>query len=253
MAGADPSYIKPYYFVSASVAVAIALLFPVTRHMRARSDRRSYYILQGITVLGAIVGAKISALIGDYHWPWRSVDDWRMILGSGRSITGALIGGFLAAELAKPLLGYTMPPTDRFAAVLPFSIGIGRIGCALTGCCLGAPYDGMMAVTYADGIARYPAQIIEAIFHFTTGAIFVWCVKKRIAFGRLFAVYLIVYGVFRFFTEYMRATPKDFGGYSAYQIFSVTMILLGAAFFVKRTVWRPQAWEKQLGEEASKA
>jgi prolipoprotein diacylglyceryltransferase len=142
MAGAAAQYIEPFYFVSASIAVAIALLFPVTRHMRAKSDRRAYYFLQGITILGAIVGAKLSALVGDYHWPWRHVEDWRMIVTSGRSITGALIGGFLAAELAKPLLNYTLPPNDRFAAVLPFSIGIGRIGCALTGCCLGAPHAG---------------------------------------------------------------------------------------------------------------
>jgi phosphatidylglycerol:prolipoprotein diacylglycerol transferase len=241
MAGAG-AYIEPYYFVSASAALAIALFFPVTRHMRERSDRRSYYFLQGITILGAIVGAKLSALVGDYHWPWRNVEDWRMILGSGRSITGALIGGFVAAELAKPLLGYTMPPNDRFAAVLPFSIGIGRIGCALTGCCLGMPHSGALSVTYADGIARYPAQIIEAIFHFLAGVIFVWCVKKKLFFGRLFAVYLVVYGLFRFFTEFIRATPKDFGGYSAYQFFAVAMAALGAAFFIKRTVWQPKEW-----------
>jgi phosphatidylglycerol---prolipoprotein diacylglyceryl transferase len=241
MAGAG-AYIEPYYFVSASAAVAIALLFPVTWHMRERSDRRRYYFLQGITILGAIVGAKLSALVGDYHWPWRGVEDWRIILGSGRSITGALIGGFVAAEFAKPLLGYTMPPNDRFAAVLPFSIGIGRIGCALTGCCLGAPHAGAWSVTYADGIARYPAQIFEAVFHFTAGLIFVWCVKKKLFFGRLFAIYLLSYGAFRFFTEFIRATPKDFGSYSAYQLFAVMMILLGTAFFVKRTVWPPKEW-----------
>jgi phosphatidylglycerol:prolipoprotein diacylglycerol transferase len=126
--------------------------------------------------------------------------------------------------------------------VLPFSIGIGRIGCALTGCCLGMPHDGVLSVTYADGIARYPAQIYEAIFHFTAGVIFVWCVKKKLFFGRLFAAYLVVYGLFRFFTEDIRATPKDFGGYSAYQFFAGVMVILGAVFFVKRTVWPPEQW-----------
>lgn len=247
MAGAG-AYIEPYYFVSASAAIAIALFFPVTRHMRERSDRRSYYFLQGITIVGAIIGAKLSALVGDYHWPWRSVEDWRMILSSGRSITGALIGGFVAAELAKPLLGYTMPPNDRFAAVLPFSIGIGRIGCALTGCCMGMPHDGLFSVKYADGIARYPAQIFEAIFHLTTGVVFIWCVKRKLFFGRLFAVYLVIYGLFRFSTEPIRATPKDFDGYSAYQIFAAVMVVLGTAFLVKRTVWRPKEWDQRQTE-----
>ena len=52
--------------------------------------------------------------------------DWHEILLSGRSVTGALILGFLAAEAAKPLLGYSMPPNDRFATLLPFSFAIGR-------------------------------------------------------------------------------------------------------------------------------
>jgi len=58
----------------------------------------------------------------------------------------------------------------------------------------------------------------------------------------LFAFYLVVYGIFRFFTEIIRATPKDFGGYSAYQFFALVMILLGAAFFLKRTVSPPKEW-----------
>jgi prolipoprotein diacylglyceryltransferase len=37
----------------------------------------------------------------------------------------------------------------------------------------------------------------------------------------LFAFYLVSYGVFRFFTEYLRETPKAYGGLSAYQIMSL--------------------------------
>jgi len=89
---------------------------------------------QGVTLLER-GGAKLSVLIGDYHWPWVTVEDWRNVLWSGRSITGALILGFLCAELAKPLIGYPMPPNDRFAALLPFTIATGRVGCLITGCC----------------------------------------------------------------------------------------------------------------------
>jgi prolipoprotein diacylglyceryltransferase len=245
MAIPGASYIEPFYFFSVMCAIALATLFPVTRDIRTGTQRRRYYLLQGITVVGAIVGAKISALVGDYHWPWRAMEDWRIILVSGRSITGALIGGFAAAEIAKPLINYELPPNDRFAAVLPFSLGIGRIGCALTGCCLGLPHDGIFSVTYADGIARYPTQLFEAAFQIAVGAFFIWAVKRRVLFGRLFSFYLIIYGSFRFLIEYIRATPKDFRGYSAYQLLSIVMIVLGAAFFAKRTFWRPDSWPEQ--------
>jgi phosphatidylglycerol:prolipoprotein diacylglycerol transferase len=239
----------PYYFVSVGCALLLLIFFPVTRHLRERSERRDYWTLQAITLFGALAGAKISALMGDYHWPFAAGPGWRDILTSGRSITGALIGGFLAAELAKPLLNYTMPPNDRFAAVLPFSIGIGRIGCALTGCCLGAPYNGWCAVTYADGIPRHPAQIYEALFHFFCGLIFMFMARRRILFGRVFALYLACYGTFRLFTENLRATPKDWFGLSAYQWLSMLMIALGAAFLLKRTFWRPATWQVHFANQ----
>jgi phosphatidylglycerol:prolipoprotein diacylglycerol transferase len=236
--------IHPFYFVSAAAGIALLLFFPVTNHIRERSQRRDYWILQSITIFGALLGAKISVLMGDQHWPFRPVEDWSAILTSGRSITGALICGFLFAELAKPLLNYTMPPNDRFAAVLPFSIAIGRIGCTLSGCCVGAPTDSRFSITYSDGIHRHPTQIYEFLFHLTVGIAFVYMVRKKILFGRLFALYLIIYGIFRAFTEELRATPKDWFGFSAYQWLSLLMIGLGAAFFIKRTYWQPIQWQK---------
>jgi phosphatidylglycerol:prolipoprotein diacylglycerol transferase len=235
MAIAAAIEIKPFYFVSATIAVALALGFPVTKHLRSSAERRHYYTIQFVTIVGAIIGAKFSVLMGDYQWPWRRFDDWQMILGSGRSITGALIGGFVAAELAKPLIGYTMPPNDRFATVLPFSIGIGRIGCALTGCCLGAPHQGLLSVTYGDGIPRHPAQVYEAIFQFAIGLAFIRMLKRGIMHGRFFNIYLIAYGAFRFATEFLRATPKPFFGFSVYQALSLLMAALGAAFLIARS------------------
>jgi phosphatidylglycerol---prolipoprotein diacylglyceryl transferase len=235
---------QPFYLVSALAAITLALCFPLTRHMREKSQRRDYWILQTITIIGAIVGAKLSVLIGDLHWPSRAISDWSAILTSGRSITGALILGFISAEIAKPLLNYTMPPNDRFAAILPFSIAIGRIGCALTGCCPGTPHDGFLSITYSDGIPRFPTQIYEMLFHLADGIAFMFMVRDKILFGRLFAIYLVLYGVFRFFTENIRATPKDWNGLSGYQWLSIAMIALGGAFFFKRTFFQPASWQQ---------
>ncbi len=158
------SLFQPGYLLFVGTGAVIALAFPVTRHISKQRLRRQYYFLQAITLLGAVFGAKLSVLVGDYHWPWTAVSDWQTILWSGRSITGALIFGFLFAEIAKPLIGYTMPPNDRFAAVLPFTVAIGRIGCLMAGCCRGLPYDGWCALRGTDGIPRYPTQPLEIAF-----------------------------------------------------------------------------------------
>jgi phosphatidylglycerol:prolipoprotein diacylglycerol transferase len=234
----------PPYVLFVGVGLLIALGFPVTRNIREQRLRRQYYLLQGITLLGAVFGAKISVLIGDHQWPWVAVNDWRNVLWSGRSITGALVFGFLFAEMAKPILNYTMPPNDRFAALLPFSIAIGRIGCLMTGCCQGVPYNGWCAMRGADGVLRHPAPLYEIIFQLTIGLAFVLMVKRQLLFGRLFSLYLVTYGLFRFLTEFVRDTPKFFHGLSGYQLFSLLMIALGMAFFLKRTITQPPDWNK---------
>ena len=238
------NFFRPAYLLFVGLAVFVALAFPVAKHIREDRLRRQYYFLQGITLLGAVVGAKLSVLMGDYNWPWATVNDWRGVLWSGRSITGALILGFLCAELAKPLIGYQMPPNDRFAALLPFTIATGRVGCLLAGCCRGLPYDGWCAIRGTDGIPRYPTQIFEIIFQLTIGILFLIMVKREWMFGRLFSIYLVAYGVFRFLTEFIRDTPKFFGNYSDYQLLALLMIALGAGFLLKRTLAPPPGWSE---------
>jgi len=237
------SWFRPEYALSVGVAVALAVFFPVAKHLRG-DQRKSYYTLQTITLLGAIAGAKLSVLLGDYGWPFVPLTDWHVVLLSGRSVTGALILGFLAAEVAKPLLGYTLPPNDRFATLLPFTFAVGRIGCLATGCCRGIPWHGPWAITYSDGIARHPAQAYELLFQLAIGLTFIVLLRRGVLFGRLFSVYLIAYGAFRFCNEFLRETPKPFDGFSAYQGLCLVMIALGAAFLVKRTVRRPESWNE---------
>ncbi len=238
------NYLHPAYLLFVGLAVLVALAFPVAKHIRDERLRQQYYFLQGVTLLGAVAGAKVSVLIGDYHWPWVTVNNWPGVLWSGRSITGALILGFLCAELAKPLIGYRMPPNDRFAALLPFTVATGRVGCLITGCCRGLPYNGWCAMRGADGVPRYPTQLFEIIFQLAIGILFLIMVKRGWLFGRLFSVYLMVYGGFRFLTEFIRDTPKFFGNFSGYQLLALVMIGLGAVFFLKRTFSPPPGWNE---------
>jgi prolipoprotein diacylglyceryltransferase len=233
---------NPAYGLPVGIALLVALLLPVARPISNPRLRRQYYLLQGITLLAAVVGAKLAVLVGDLDWPFVPLQDWHSILYSGKSIVGALIFGLLAAELAKPLLRYPLPPNDRFAALVPFSIAFGRVGCLLQGCCRGVPYDGPCAITYDDGIPRHPAQAYEIAFNLAVGITFVGLVKSRLLYGRVFSVYLIFYGLFRFGTEFIRETPKNWGPLSAYQVLSLVMVGLGAAFLIKRTFWPPKQW-----------
>lgn len=226
------------------LGLALALAFPVTKHFEDPLDKRRYYTLQAITAVCAVLGAKFAVLLGDALWPIRDFHGWGSLWNSGRSIVGALLFGFLGAEAAKPLLRYDIPPNDRFAIILPFSIGLGRIGCLIAGCCRGLPHDGVWAITYSDGISRHPAPLYEMIFHWSMGFVLIALWRRQMLFGRLFALYLASYGAFRFLTEYLRETPKAYDGFSAYQLLSVAMILAGSLALVARTLHQPGHWQR---------
>jgi phosphatidylglycerol:prolipoprotein diacylglycerol transferase len=198
-------------------------------------ERAQYLRLQGIAILAALLGAKFAVLVGDALWPLRPFHDWMALLLSGRSIVGALLFGFVAAELAKPLLRYPLPPNDRFAIVLPFSIATGRLGCWLSGCCLGIESHGPLALVGVDGVSRIPAPLIELAFHLGAGLALVALYRRGVLRGRLFALYLVAYGAFRFVSEYWRVTEKAFAGWSAYQWMALAMVVAGAiALYARR-------------------
>jgi phosphatidylglycerol:prolipoprotein diacylglycerol transferase len=233
--------IVPQYALSVLAALAVGALFPVMQDIRESRERRQYVMLQGITLLGAAIGCKLAVLFGETGWPFAPARDWIALLLSGRSILGALICGLLAAEIAKPMLGYTRPPNDRFAALVPFTLAIGRIGCLLNGCCRGIESHGLCTITYSDGISRYPIPAYEMAFHLIVGTAFVLVVRRRAGHGRLFSIYLILYGIFRFLTEFLRETPKLYHHWlSGYQVLALVTAALGAGFLFARAHGRQE-------------
>lgn len=197
-----------------------------------------------ITAVGAALGAKFAVVIGDAQWPLVPFDSWYALLASGRSIAGALLFGFIAAEIAKPLVNYQLPPNDRFAINLALAIALGRIGCLLAGCCRGVPYEGPFATTVSeDGVARFPAQAVEIFFHLAMAGVLYTLWQRNILFARLFTVYLVSYGAFRFLSEFWRDTAKVFGGLSGYQLIAIVMCLVGIiALLARQNRLQPTHW-----------
>jgi phosphatidylglycerol:prolipoprotein diacylglycerol transferase len=221
------------YVVPVGCALLLALGFPAARAIEDPEARRTYRWLQLATLVGAVIGAKLAALWGDLG----GISSWTDIFSVGRSVTGGLLGGFFTAELLKPLLHYRQPPNDRFAAVLPFSLAIGRVGCFIEGCCAGRPWNGPWALPDENGVLRHPAQLYELGFQLLAGVALVILLRRKQMRGRLFALYLCVYGLFRFATEFVRDTPRFDGMFlSRYQVLALLMIAVGAGWGLRRSL-----------------
>jgi phosphatidylglycerol:prolipoprotein diacylglycerol transferase len=178
---------------------------------------------------GAFAGAKIAFLLSEGWLHFHEPNRW-MIWLSGKSIMGALPGGWLGVEIAKKVLGYREITGDQFAMLLPVPLILGRIGCLSAGCCGGI----------ACSFGHWPSVPVEVGFQ-VVALIFLWLMRKNQWLkGQHFHLYLIGYGIFRFAHEFLRATPKPFLGFSGYQLLGLATAFAAILAYRKRARGRIQ-------------
>ena len=221
--------LSPYtVFLIAGLAVSF-----FTWMRLARRDARLPAVYLG-ALLGAFAGAKLVYLAAEGWMFWRSPERW-FIWATGKTILGALLGGYLGVELAKKAVGYAAPTGDLFALVAPIGIVLGRVGCLLHGCCPGqkcAPH--WWTLRDAAGVPRWPAVPVEIAFNLAALAAFLALRRRGAMPGQHFHLYLIAYGAFRFAHEFARDTPRVAAGLTGYQFAALACMALGVWGFRKR-------------------
>jgi len=201
--------------------------------MAWRDERLLLVYIGGLS--GAFLGAKMVYILAE-GWLHFGTEDMWLQLATGKTIVGALLGGYAGVEACKSLVGYTGATGDWFALVAPTGIILGRFGCFLHGCCLGNVCEAAWySMKDAAGVERWPAVPLEIAFNLLFLIVLLSFLRPR---GRLtgqhFHIYLIAYGLFRFAHEAVRATPKILGPISGYQMACLVLITLGVARFRQR-------------------
>jgi len=200
--------------IGSPVYVAVLLLAigagAVYWHRQARHDSRLPLVYAG-GLAGAFLGAKLAYLCAE-GWLLRDHPQRWLLWAAGKSVSGALPGGWLGVEAAKRLVGLRVSTGDRFVLLLPPALFFGRIGCLHAGCCRGVMLD--------HG-GRWPAVEVEMGFQVVAFAVLWWWARRGWCRDCRFFAYLIAYGLFRFAHEFLRDTPKPFLGFSGYQIIAL--------------------------------
>ncbi len=166
------------------------------------------------------------------------------ITEGGMSFHGGLAGVLIAMWMYGRKLGLTMwRMTDFIAPMVPLGLGFGRIGNFINGELWGKPTDvawGFMV----RGQVLHASQLYEAILEgFLLFAILWWYMAKPRPYMAPSGLFLLLYGVFRFFVEFYRV-PDAHLGYLALnwltmgQILTVPMIAAGAIMLVM--AYRPK-------------
>ena len=210
----------PAYAWTMSAGILIGALF---WYRRAKGNPDLLIIYIG-ALCGAFIGAKLAYLAAE---GWMDIGKPNLWLrwATGKSVLGGLLGGYAGVEWTKHLVAHRQSTGDAFALIMPVGLFLGRLGCLMHGCCQGRPD--------ASGL-RWPAPQVEAGFQVVMLIVILVFYRRGLLRDRLFFLYLLSYGLFRFAHEFMRDTPKIWLGLSGYQGISLAMALLGFFMLLRR-------------------
>ncbi len=186
-------------------------------------------------MLGVIIGGRVGYCLV-YGWDELISDPLYLfkITDGGMSFHGGLAGVMAAMWWYGRKLGKTIwHILDFVAPIVPIGLGAGRIGNFINGELWGSETTVVWGVMY-QGVVRHPSQLYEAALEGL--ALFVllwWYSAKPRPYMAVSALFLLLYGVFRFFVEFYRVPDAHLGHLALDwvtmgQVLSAPMIIAGA-------------------------
>ncbi|WP_428771242.1 prolipoprotein diacylglyceryl transferase [Vibrio sp.] len=128
---------------------------------------------------------------------------------------------------------------DFIAPLVPFGLGMGRLGNFMNSELWGRVTDVPWAIVFPNGgpLPRHPSQLyefaLEGVLLFLILNLFI---RKSRPLGSVSGLFLAGYGTFRFVVEYFREPDAHLGLYGGFismgQILSLPMVIAGAAMMI---------------------
>jgi phosphatidylglycerol---prolipoprotein diacylglyceryl transferase len=252
------------------VATAMIVAFVVLRaDLRRRGVVADAEMLVAVPTVAGIAGAKLYHVLEAPREFF--TDPWHQLFSQfGFAWFGGLLAGFAAFVMLARRFGIALLELcDAASPAAALGYGIGRIGCLLSGDGdYGIPTSLPWGMSFPNGLVPttdrvHPTPIYELIV--SVGIFWIlWRMGAKHASGSLanaaagearskgdrskktpttsghiFATYLILTGVARFFVEFIRINPRSFFGLTNAQAASLLSILAGGLL-----LWRPVRAEK---------
>jgi phosphatidylglycerol:prolipoprotein diacylglycerol transferase len=247
------SFSLPTYGLLVSIGVLLGLWISVRNSAKQGINPDDAWNLGILVVLCGIVGAKILYIVVDWGYYMSHPSEIFSLgtLQAGGVFSGGLIAAFAAA--AWYIRKHRMPALstcDAFAPGLAIGHAIGRVGCFAAGCCWGKPTHAFWGITFSSplahawvgtplGEALEPTQLFESAIELANFFILTWMLKRRKFEGQVMGTYLILYGVARYFLEFLRDDPgrgSVFGGImTGTQLISVGLVITGGLMWWLRS------------------
>jgi phosphatidylglycerol:prolipoprotein diacylglycerol transferase len=238
------------FLVSFGVVVAILLIQKMAKEQGMDPDK--VWNLAIIFVFAGIVGAKLLMFIAE--WDRFVANPSEIFSFSTLQAGGVFSGGVVLAVIcgAWYMRRNHMPglrTADVFAPGLALGHAFGRLGCFSAGCCFGRETSVPWSVVFHNplaneiggvplGIHIHPTQLYEMIVELANFAVLYWMLKHKKFEGQVVGAYMFIYGVARFFLEFLRGDPgrgQLFGTWmTETQGIALAMVIAGTIIWLRR-------------------
>ena len=197
-------------------------------------------VLYGLTNIKVLIN--LIRTIGNYSFD--QIVGVVMMAFGGSVFYGGLIGGTIFGMIyvkhAKLPLGTFCDFVAPGAALFH---GFGRIGCFLAGCCYGAECDFGFIMTKsevlnANGVRRFPVQLVESAFEFVLFFVLWFLLSKGLLKKRLLPLYFMIYPIGRFTLEFFRGDLHRgiWFGFSTSQWISMALFTVATIVMITTTL-----------------
>ena len=252
----------PTYGVLLATALIAALIAVVRLGRREGLDSGRLLDLSTWLAVVGLLGAKALMVVTDWEFYWEHPGElfaWETLRAGGVFYGGFLAAAFLAVWYVRAHALPLWKVFDVYAPALALGLGIGRLGCFSAGCDYGQPTTSFLGVVFTDpfsrevtgvplGIPLHPTQLYESLACFLIFGVLLWRYRRKTRDGEIFALYLGLYAVARFFIEFLRG-DEDRGFVfnhllSTSQLFAVGAMVLAAILVISlrgRARTAPQA------------
>jgi len=194
------------------------------------------------SVLGVVIGGRLGyALIYKPAYYLSHPLEILYLWEGGMSFHGGLLGVIVVLLwYAHSRKRHLMDVADFIVPMIPLGLAAGRWGNFVNGELWGRPTDLPWGMVFpqAGPLARHPSQLYEMVFEgLLLFALLWWYSSKPRRRGQVSGLFLLGYGLARFFVEFTRE-PDEFlglltGGLSMGQLLSIPMVLVGALILWK--------------------
>jgi len=194
-------------------------------------------------IVGLIIGGRLGYVIFyNLNFYSNNLFDIFKIWQGGMSFHGGFLGVLIGMMMiARKYQIRWLVITDFIAPLVPLGLGFGRIGNFINQELWGRPTDAAWGMIFpaVDDITRHPSQLYQSFFEGLILFLILWFyAKKQRGVGKISALFLIFYGLFRFLIEFTREPDGHLGllylDFSMGQWLSLPMLVLGIFMYFKK-------------------